>query len=70
LKLEAKLESASSYFTFKRLVPASRRFQHGYHPFNLHCPYQELSRHDLDVVDGGLEALGPGVYTRPLLGST
>ena len=36
LKLKAELESSSSCFSFKRLDPSSRRFQHGFHRFNLH----------------------------------
>jgi hypothetical protein len=36
LKLKAKFESSPSYPSFKRLVPASRRFQLGFHWVNLH----------------------------------
>jgi hypothetical protein len=36
LKLKAKIESGSSHFSFKRSVPASRRFQNELHRVNLH----------------------------------
>jgi len=35
---KAKYAGGSSYYSFKRLVPASRRFQRGYHRVKLHRP--------------------------------
>jgi len=70
LNLKAKLESRTSCCSFKRLVPASRRFQLGFHWFKLHrltfraCfralwRWQQIWQH-----------LSPGAHIRPLLTST
>ena len=44
LKSKAKLESGSSYISLSSQALSSRRFQHGFHRFNLHRPtLQNLS---------------------------